>query len=124
MSATLRVLLILVSVMTAVFMARKLRKSQMQVFDTIYWYLFLLILIGMSLFPSVVTRVAGVIGVDSPVNLVYLVMIFLLFVQCFLLSTKVSGLEEKVKNLVEELAVRENIKQFGKTEKKEKESGE
>ena len=111
MSATLRVLLILVSVMTAVFMARKLRKSQMQVFDTIYWYLFLLILIGM-------------IGVDSPVNLVYLVMIFLLFVQCFLLSTKVSGLEEKVKNLVEELAVRENIKQFGKTEKKEKESGE
>lgn len=110
MSVILRILLLTASIMTASYIARKLRKAQMQVDDATFWLLFSLILVIMSIFPELITGFADLIGVQSPVNFVFLVIIFLLFIRCFILSVRVPGLEEKVKNLVEESAVRENIK--------------
>lgn len=39
MSVTIRVLLFLASVMTCIYIARKLRKSQVQVMDTVFGFL-------------------------------------------------------------------------------------
>lgn len=109
MSIILRSLLFCVSLATALYIHRKLKKSQMQVDDTVFWILFSVALMVLSVFPKIAIWCSVKLGVMSPANFVFLVMIFLLFVRCFLLSVKLSNLSERFKNLVEELAVRENL---------------
>ena len=116
MSLILRALLLLFAVGTALYVHRKLGKAQMQVYDTVFWILFAVLLVVLSVFPNVAIWCAVRLGVISPVNFIFLVMIFLLFLLVFLLSIKLSNLQENFKSLVEELAVRDNL------EKSEKES--
>ena len=53
---------------------------------------------------------ATLIGVASPVNLIYLVMIFILFVHNFFLTIKVSKVEDMVNNIVQDKAVDDKIR--------------
>ena len=76
--------------------------------DAMYWILFSLLVLVLGLFPSIGTRLAAAVGFISPSNFVFLCMIFLLILRVFSLTIKVSVLEQKVVNLVQELAIREN----------------
>lgn len=110
MSGCLRIILIIVSVMTFIYISRKLKKSQLQVMDAFFWIVFSFVLMVIGVFPGIAMFLAKVVGVQSPVNFVYLVVIFLLLLRTFMLTIRISFLEEKVKNLVEEIAIRENEK--------------
>ena len=83
----------------------------MQIADVLFWIVFATALIFMSVFPEAVAWFTDVVGVQSPVNFVYLVVIFLMIVRCFALSVKVSSLEAKLNDLVEDIAVERNIKE-------------
>lgn len=110
MSIALRVMLFVASVLTCGYIARKLKKSQIQVMDTVFWIGLSVIFIVLSIFPDIAGFLSALMGFQAPVNLVFLLMIFLLLIRCFLLSIRVSQLEDKMRNLVEELAIRENNK--------------
>ena len=69
---------------------------------------FVLMVIG--IFPGIAIFLAKIVGIQSPVNFVYLVVIFLLILRSFMLTIRISWLEERVKNLVEEIAIREKDK--------------
>ena len=81
----------------------------MQIADVLFWLLFAVVLIVMSVFPEAVAWFTELVGVQSPVNFVFLVVIFLLIVRCFSLSVKVSSLEAKLENLVEDVSVNRAI---------------
>jgi len=108
---SLGIILLVASLITFCYVIRKLRKSQIQIMDTIYWFGLSAVFIIMAVFPQAVGWISEIMGFMSPVNLVLLAMIFLVLLRCFLLSIRVSQLEDKLKNLVEELAIRENNKQ-------------
>ena len=110
MSGFLRIIFIVVSVMTFIYISRKLKKSQLQVMDAFFWIVFSFVLMVIGVFPGIAMFFAKVVGVQSPVNFVYLVVIFLLLLRTFMLTIRISFLEEKVKNLIEEIAIRENEK--------------
>ena len=110
MSGFLRIILIVVSVMTFIYISRKLKKSQLQVMDAFFWIVFSFVLMVIGVVPGRAMFFAKVVGVQSPVNFVYLVVIFLLLLRTFMLTIRISFLEEKVKNLIEEIAIRENEK--------------
>ena len=63
-----------------------------------------------GIFPGIAIFLAKIVGIQSPVNFVYLVVIFLLILRSFMLTIRISWLEERVKNLVEEIAIREKDK--------------
>ncbi len=108
MSLYLRIILVVASVMTCIYIARKLRKSQIQIWDTIFWIGISIIFILFSIFPNGVSWISELMGFLSPVNFIFLFTIFLLLVRCFLLSIRISQLDDKVRNLVVEIAIREN----------------
>ena len=108
MSIALRIMLFSVSILTCGYIARKLKKSQIQVMDTVFWIALAVLFILLSIFPQIASYLAALIGFQAPVNFVFLIMIFLLLIRCFLLSIRVSQLEDKIRNLAEELALREN----------------
>ncbi|MBO6066422.1 MAG: DUF2304 domain-containing protein [Lachnospiraceae bacterium] len=105
MSLPLRVMLIVASILTGFYIREKLKKSQMQIADVLFWLFFAVALIFMSIFPEAVEWFTDLLGVQSPVNFVFLVVIFLVIIRCFALSVKVSHLEAKLDGLVEDVAV-------------------
>lgn len=83
MSNCLRIILIMVSVMTYFYIARKLKKSQLQVMDAFFWIVFSFVLMVIGIFPGIAIFLAKIVGIQSPVNFVYLVVIFLLILKVF-----------------------------------------
>lgn len=107
MSIALRVMLFAASILTCGYIARKLKKSQIQVIDTVFWIGLAVLFILLSVFPEIASFLSALMGFQAPVNFVFLLMIFLLLIRCFLLSIRISQLEDKLRNLVEELAIRD-----------------
>ena len=108
MSLDLRIILICTSLASAIYVIRKIRKSQMRIGDSIYWIFFTALVVFLSMFPNIVLFLAECIGVESPANLLFLIMIFASIGKIFFLSLKNSQLEYKICILAEEGAIWRN----------------
>ena len=106
MTPTLRVVLIVVSILTTFMIMRKIRQSKLQIEDSIFWLGFSSILIVFSIFPGLPDLLAELAYTTA--NFIYLAVIFLLIVKMFHMSIKQSQLETKVKDLAQKIALDEN----------------
>ena len=106
MSSTLRILLLLAAMITSIWILRKIRRLKVKMEDAIFWVVFALILLAMGLFPDLIYQLTNLVGVMSPANLIFLIIIALLTEKVFTLSMIVSQLEDKVTVLSAELALR------------------
>lgn len=106
MTSTMRILLLLAAVGTVIWILGKIRKLKVKMEDSIYWLFFAAILLLLGLFPEVSYRLSDLFGVQSPANLIFLIVIFLLMEKIFTLSILVSQLEEKISVLASEVALR------------------
>lgn len=102
---TLRVVLVLVSLLTLLFVTRRVRSSKVKLEDSIAWFLFAGILFVLSVFPGVFDSLAEITGVYSTTNFVFLFFIFVLLVLCFNLSMRISQADTKIKELTQLLAI-------------------
>lgn len=105
MTLTLRVVLVLVSLMTLLFVMRKVRSSKIRLEDSMVWILFSGVLFVLSVFPGIFDFLAELAGVYSTVNFVFLFFIFVLLILCFSLNMKVSQMDTKIKELTQLLAI-------------------
>ncbi len=105
MSLTLRICLIIASIFTLGLMIHKIRSSKVQIEDAIYWVVFSAALIVLSVFPQIIYLLSDLLGVESPANLIFLLVIFFLIVKLFTLSVRISGLETRIKELAQQLAL-------------------
>ena len=74
--------------------------------DAIFWVCFAVILLVMGICPEFTYWLTGVFQMQSPANLIFLVIIFLLIEKVFTLSIITSQLEDKVTVLSAEVALR------------------
>lgn len=105
MPIQLRVVLIIASLATCYYTLHKIRKSQIKIEDALFWILTSISLVLLSIFPSIAFFFADLLVIDSSVNFVYLVVIFFLILKVFVLSIKLSQMEERIKNLVQRIAI-------------------
>lgn len=64
-------------------------------------------MIVMSVFPGIVYWITEKMGMVSPANVVYLFIIAVLLVKSFMMTIEISTLENKVKDLVQQIAINE-----------------
>ena len=105
MSVLLRVLLIVGAVSMLVFMLNKIRQARMKIEYTVFWVIFASILILMGVFPTLFYAISDFIGFQSPISMVYLVIIFVLIIKSFFMTIHISQLENKIDNLVQQVAI-------------------
>ena len=117
----LRMVLIVVSVVTTWLILRKIRMSKMRIEDSIFWIGFSLMLIVFSVFPEIVYWMSDLSGTQTPVNFIFLFMIFVLILRMFRLTVKISQLETKVRDLAQRIAIDENLKNGDRGNKRPKE---
>ena len=80
----------------------------MRIQDSIFWIIFALIAVLLAIFPQIVYWMTSMLGIESPVNFVYLVFIFLAYIKLFSAVTKISALENKLNVLAYEEALRKH----------------
>lgn len=107
MTPIFRILLIVVSLLTTYYILKRIRQSKLQIEYAIFWILFSGVLIIFSLFPWLVSLFTRMIGMQLPVNFIFLLFIFVLMVKMFFMTIELSTLENKVKDLTQELALEE-----------------
>lgn len=123
MSTVLRILLLVASVVTAIWILRKIRKNRVKQEDAVYWICFAIILALFGVFPEISYKMARILGIQTPSNFVFLAIISLLLEKLLSLSIQISVLESKVEVMAAELALRcKDIEE--KQEKIEKERQE
>lgn len=105
MSIMMRVLLLIVALATAGWILYKIRRLKVKMEDAIFWIIFAVILCVMGIVPEVTYYLTDLLGILSPANLIFLVVIFLLIEKVFTLSIIVSQLEEKITVLSSEVAL-------------------
>ena len=90
MTPTLRVVLIVVSILTTFMIMRKIRQSKLQIEDSIFWLGFSSILIVFSIFPGLPDLLAELAGTYTTANFIYLAVFFLLFLKFWINRIEIS----------------------------------
>ena len=100
MSVALRILLLIGALAMLMFVVKSIRKSRIQMKDALVWIAIF------GIFPSVPMWIAGILGIDSAANMVFLIFIAILLLCIFSLALRVSMLEDKCTTLAGEIAIR------------------
>lgn len=106
MSTTLRTILLLSSVATAIWVLRRIRKNGVKQEDALYWICFSILLAVLGSFPGISFTMADILGIQSPANFVFLAIIAILLEKLLTLSIQISFLENKIEIMAAELAIR------------------
>ena len=124
MTTTLRFFLVIASLLTVIWILRKIRKMKVKMEDAIFWLVFSALIIVLAILPEISYWLSKLLGIESPANLVFLFVICLLLEKIFTLSIITSQLEEKVSILSAEVALRSQDDKKRINEVKEKINGE
>ena len=111
MSPVFQVLLIFGAVLMTYYILKRIRQSKLQIEYAIFWIVFSGILLIFSIFPFLVAMLTRMIGIELPVNFIFLFFILILILKAFFQTIETSALENKVRNLTQRLAIEEKDRQ-------------
>ena len=121
----IRIVLFVGSALSFFIVVRNIKKRKIRMEDGIFWIVIGFMLVILSIFPQIAVWLAGVFGVQSASNFVFLLVIFLLGAHQFTLSIKISGLNVKLSELVQNEAVTDMLeRESGKAGKEIGEIGQ
>ena len=120
MSPVFQVLLIFGAVLMTYYIMKRIRQSKLQIEYSIFWIVFSAILLVFSIFPFLVALLTRMIGMELPVNFIFLFFILILILKAFFQTIETSALENKVRNLTQRLAIEEKDRQEELAEMKKK----
>jgi len=102
---SLYVSVVMVCVVVVVAMIYLLRTRRIREKYAAIWLLLTLAVVVLGVFPQLAFWLSRMLGVQTPVNLVFSVGLVVLAAVCLQLSTEVSNLEEETRRLAEEIAL-------------------
>lgn len=105
MSLLFSATLLVGALLTFWFVLRKIRKAEVTIADSTFWFLFALSLVLMGVFREIPFFFASVFDIESPANFVFVYVIAVLVLREFYTTVEVSQLRAKVRNLVQNEAL-------------------
>lgn len=93
---------------TLAFMVELLRRRRLREKYAALWIVVAVVVLIGAFFPQIPAWIAELVGVTTPVNLVFFLGLLVLLVVCVQLSGEVSGLEHENQTLAEESALLRN----------------
>lgn len=108
MNSILRGALTICALLMLVFVTRKVRKSQFDTADSLFWLFLSGCLLIVAIFPGIAYFFSNLLGIQSPSNFVFLAVIGLLMIREFTIQAQLSQLRRKTATLAQEIALRES----------------
>ena len=107
MGLKLQLVFILSSLLTFVFVIKKIQKHGLNIDDAIMWILWSIVLLIISVFPQVPAWISNKLGFMSTSNFIFCAFIFFLYIMLFTQTTEISKLKEKQKDLIQKLSIKD-----------------
>ncbi|MDO4197474.1 MAG: DUF2304 domain-containing protein [Erysipelotrichaceae bacterium] len=104
MSISLRIGLLLASLMVFILIIVTVIKKRLNIKYSIVWLLWALLALFMAIYPTSFYFLASVLGIELPVNAVFLVMIGLLYALTFYVYCMISKHNEEIISLTYEIS--------------------
>lgn len=108
MTITLRIVLIICSIISFVLCVIKIKQAKLKVTNSVIWMTGSILLILMSIFSKAVEWISLKLGFLAPVNFVFFILIVFLLIQLFIDNIRISQLNEKIKDLNHYIALKEH----------------
>lgn len=105
MSLLFSATLLIGALVTFWLILRKIRKAEVTIADSTFWFLFALSLVLMGVFRQIPFFFSDLFGIQSPANFVFVYVIAVLVIREFYATVEVSQLRAKVRNLVQNQAL-------------------
>lgn len=107
MDVSLRVFFILCALLGLTYILRKIKRSEIQTTDTVFWFLFIGSFVLLAVFPQIAFFCSSLLGFQSPANFIFLYVVGVLLIREFSLTVKVARLRQQVHTLVQEVALKD-----------------
>ncbi|MWC27300.1 DUF2304 domain-containing protein [Paenibacillus sp. MMS18-CY102] len=104
-SLKLQLILLVISILCFLVIINMIRKYKLELKYTLLWLLISLVMIILAVFPKLYTFISHAMGIELPVNALFLSTIFCAFVIIFYLTVTVSRSSTKIKELSQELGL-------------------
>ncbi|EEF67263.1 DUF2304 domain-containing protein [Holdemania filiformis] len=101
----LQLILFLFSILFFIIILYFIKRSKISLDLASVWILWGCGLITISIFPEIVEYTSKLLEIKTTINALYLIMIFILYCLVFYLFLKISILENKLKNLIQIIAL-------------------
>lgn len=105
MGPLLRLLIIVGALVIVSMVLKSIKKSRIQIEDSIFWVSFVCVIILVAVFPSIMVWLAGLFGFVSTSNFVFLIVVGILLLKVFTSSVEISRLKYRVNQLAQEVAL-------------------
>lgn len=99
------ILLIAGAIFALTYVAVKIRHHQLATADAVFWFLFALTLIIVSIFPQIVFFFSNLLGFESPANLVFLCLLIVVIYRQLSASVENARLRTKLTQLTQSVAL-------------------
>ena len=106
LSSKLLALVFIIIVALAIFIIVK--KGKISLKYSIIWFACLFLLALFTIFPDLLAWITKLFGIQISSNFIFAFLICVLFVICISLTVIVSELNEKVRNLIQEVSILKN----------------
>ncbi len=107
MSDRLRIVLILLLFVFAVFLARQIHKKKVDIRYVLPWFLLILVLGGLVIFPQVVEFITSLVGIVLPINMLFLCGLIFSLTIIYSLTITVSKMNSEIKELSQKIGLLE-----------------
>ena len=107
MSFKLQLVFIFASLITFLFVIKKIQKHRLNIDDAIIWILWSIGLLIISIFPQIPGWISKKLGFMSTSNFIFCVFILFLYIMLFTQTAQISKLKEKQKELIQKLSIKE-----------------
>ena len=109
MTLAFRCLLILGALITLIYIIRKIRHEELKIANATFWFAFATFLLLIAIFPQIVFFFSDLLGIYSPANLVFLVIVAILVVREFSTTIEIAHLRKRTTTLIQEEALKKNV---------------
>lgn len=112
MSLEFRIALFVGAVLMLAYFLFQIHKSRMQIDYAIFWGILGVFFVFLSVFPNVIIYIASLLGIQSPANLLYLLLLCILIFKQFTITIKLSKMDRQISDLTQSIALKEmNLKE-------------
>lgn len=108
MGNNLRILLLIFSIIGFIFIFYFLKKEKIPIKYSLFWFLSVLIILSISLFPNFLSSIKDIMGFQTISNMIIGIILTLLLIITFLLTMIVSKQKSQITILIQEVSLLKN----------------
>ena len=105
MSALLRVEMIVIAFLVMFIIVHNVNRKKLRIQYSFIWLLIALAMLAAALFPGAVWWLCGIMGIETPSNLIYLMGILVMLLVAFFQTLLISKQADTIKRLIQIVSI-------------------